>query len=132
MTVAPVRRDLQWIRWFADIGIGDVALVGGKNASLGEMRRQLSPIGVPVPDGFAVTAAAYHYFVAANALEGPIARALEDAGDGMAALERASGEIRNLLLAAPLPADLEDEIKAGYRALATGDGRAAPADAGAQ
>ena len=50
------------IRWFDEIGIGDVALVGEKNASLGEMYRELTPKGVKVPNGFAVTADAYRYF----------------------------------------------------------------------
>ena len=130
MTLAPARQDLQWIRWFADIGIDDVALVGGKNASLGEMRRQLGPIGVPVPDGFAVTAAAYHHFVGANGLEEPIAAALERAAGGVADLERVSGEIRNLLLAAPLPDDLADEIRASYRLLAAGADGSAPGGGG--
>ncbi len=125
MAIVPVGQDLRWIRWFADVGIGDVSLVGGKNASLGEMRRQLGPIGVPVPDGFAVTAAAYHHVIAANGLEAPIARALERAGGGLADLERVSGEIRNLVLAAPLPADLEDEIRASYRQLAASSGEPA-------
>ncbi len=51
------------IRWFAEIGIDDVAQVGGKNASLGELYRQLVPKGVKVPDGFAVTAAGYRLFL---------------------------------------------------------------------
>ena len=42
-----------WIRWFDELGLGDVALVGGKNASLGELRRALAPKGVRIPDGFA-------------------------------------------------------------------------------
>jgi pyruvate,water dikinase len=48
----------RFIRWFAELGIEDVALVGGKNASLGEMYRELTPQGIRVPNGFAVTAAA--------------------------------------------------------------------------
>ena len=51
------------IRWFDEIGIEDVPLVGGKNASLGEMYRELTPKGVKVPNGFAVTADAYRYFL---------------------------------------------------------------------
>ena len=48
-----------YIRWFADIGLDDIPLVGGKNASLGEMSRALSAVGVRVPPGFAITAEAY-------------------------------------------------------------------------
>jgi phosphoenolpyruvate synthase/pyruvate phosphate dikinase len=51
-----------FIRWFEDIGIDDVPDVGGKNASLGEMYRELTPEGIRVPDGFAVTATAYRHF----------------------------------------------------------------------
>ena len=52
-----------FIRWFSDIGISDVALVGGKNASLGEMVRELGAQGVRVPNGFAITAEAYRYLL---------------------------------------------------------------------
>ena len=52
-----------FIKWFADITIADVPLVGGKNASLGEMVRELTRRGVKVPDGFAITADAFRYFI---------------------------------------------------------------------
>ena len=52
------------VLWFEDVGITDIPLVGGKNASLGEMIQQLTPKGVNVPTGFATTAYAYRYFVA--------------------------------------------------------------------
>ena len=51
----------RYIRWFSEIGACDVALVGGKNASLGEMRSNLAPAGVRVPNGFAITADAYRH-----------------------------------------------------------------------
>ena len=54
---------MAYIRWFEEIGIEDVPLVGGKNASLGEMYRDLTTQGVKIPDGFAVTAEAYWYMV---------------------------------------------------------------------
>ena len=54
---------MRYIRWFEEIGIEDVPLVGGKNASLGEMYRDLTTQGVKIPDGFAVTAEAYWYVV---------------------------------------------------------------------
>ena len=53
----------RFIRWFADISISDIPLVGGKNASLGEMFQKLSDQGVRVPHGFAITAAAYRYML---------------------------------------------------------------------
>ena len=52
-----------FIKWFAEITIADVPLVGGKNASLGEMVRELTGKGVKVPDGFAITADAYRHFI---------------------------------------------------------------------
>jgi pyruvate,water dikinase len=52
-----------YVRWFRDITLSDVPLVGGKNASLGERVRELAPRGVKVPDGFAVTADAYRDFL---------------------------------------------------------------------
>ncbi|WP_309639048.1 PEP/pyruvate-binding domain-containing protein, partial [Methylibium sp.] len=52
---------MNYIRWFSDVGVADVASVGGKNASLGEMVRELAPQGVRVPNGFAITAAAYRH-----------------------------------------------------------------------
>lgn len=51
----------EYIRWFEKIGINDVPIVGGKNASLGEMYRELTPQGVKIPNGFAITAQAYWY-----------------------------------------------------------------------
>jgi pyruvate,water dikinase len=57
------------ILWFDKIGIHDIASVGGKNASLGEMVRTLSAKGVRVPDGFATSADAYRSFIAANGIE---------------------------------------------------------------
>jgi pyruvate,water dikinase len=53
----------RFIRWFRDVGIADVRLVGGKNASLGEMYRELTPEGIRVPNGFAVTTDAYRHFL---------------------------------------------------------------------
>ena len=55
-----------YIRWFKEIGIDDVPLVGGKNASLGEMYQNLTAEGVRVPNGFAVTAGAYRYVLEHN------------------------------------------------------------------
>jgi pyruvate,water dikinase len=54
---------LQFIRWFTDLGVNDVPLVGGKNASLGELYRELASAGVQVPNGFAITADAYRDFM---------------------------------------------------------------------
>ena len=58
-----MEKEKQFILWFDEIGIEDIALVGGKNASLGEMYRLLTPQGVKIPNGFAVTAYAYRYLL---------------------------------------------------------------------
>ena len=115
-----------YVRWFADLTLADVPLVGGKNASLGEMVRELGSKGVPVPDGFAVTADAYRHFLLANGLDARMRRELDglDTSD-MRGLRRRGAAIRHALLAAPLPADLEAEIVAAYRKLS---GRWEPAD----
>ena len=68
MTQAPT-----FVRWFSDIGLGDVPLVGGKNASLGELYRELSEAGVRVPNGFAITAEAYRYFMRSTGLDTTVA-----------------------------------------------------------
>jgi phosphoenolpyruvate synthase/pyruvate phosphate dikinase len=67
-----------YIRWFEEIGIGDVASVGGKNASLGEMVRNLGRYGIKVPPGFAITADGYGRFIEANNLETLIASRLAE------------------------------------------------------
>ena len=67
---------MRWIRWFDELTIKDVPLVGGKNASLGEMARSLKNEGIRVPDGFALTAEAYWHFLRENQLEADIAAIL--------------------------------------------------------
>jgi L-lactate dehydrogenase complex protein LldF len=95
---------LSQVRWFADVGIGDVASVGGKNASLGEMVRELSREGVRVPDGFATTADAYRDFLAATGLDRTIAELLAglDTRD-LAELQRRGLLVRQAMLSATLP-----------------------------
>ena len=102
----------------AAVGLEAIASVGGKNASLGEMIRTLGASGVRVPEGFATSAAAYRLFLASNGLEPPLRAILEglDTAD-LAALHAAGQAARALLLAAPLPARLEQEIRIAYRAL---------------
>jgi pyruvate, water dikinase len=68
-SIAEPARDRALILWFDEVGIKDITLVGGKNASLGEMIQQLASKSVNVPNGFATTAAAYRYFIAQAGLE---------------------------------------------------------------
>ena len=105
----------RFIKWFADITIDDVPLVGGKNASLGEMYRELTSKGVKVPNGFAVTAEAYRYFLREVGLDAKIRCILTglDTGD-MENLRQRGAQIRQAILAAELPCDLEQEITAAY------------------
>ncbi len=115
---------MQWIRWFSEIGIDDVPLVGGKNASLGEMLRELAPLGVPVPDGFAITAEGFRHFLRANSLEQKIL-ALLATTKGVADIEAKSLAVRELMLAGTIPPDLAEEIRAAYRELSRRCGEAA-------
>ncbi len=103
---------------FEQVGIEAIADVGGKNASLGEMIRELAADGVQVPGGFATTASAYRHFIEANAL-GPSLRSLLaqlDTGD-LTALQQAGRACRQLLLQAALPESLAAAILAAYRQL---------------
>ena len=65
------------VLWFDEIGIKDVPLVGGKNASLGEMYQELTPKGVNIPNGFAITAYAYQYLIKSAGIEDAIRNALD-------------------------------------------------------
>src|SRR5437899_5694169 len=109
---------MRFVRWFSDVGLADVGLVGGKNASLGEMIRSLAPLGVRVPDGFAITAEAYRHFLHEAGIDDEIRELLsglrrEDVHD----LVERSAKIRGLIAAAELPAGLREETLAAYRGL---------------
>lgn len=107
---------------FAALGIADIAQVGGKNASLGEMIGNLAATGVCVPGGFATTADAYRDFLGQNALDQRIEQALStlDVSD-VTALAATGKQIRSWIASAELPARLEQEIRSHYASLA-GDG----------
>ncbi len=108
----------EFVRKFAEIQLSDVPIVGGKNASLGEMFRSLTAKGVKVPDGFAVTAAGYRQFLAANQLDRFIAAELGALDTRNIEQLRACGQrIRQALLNAPLPDDLREAILSAYRQL---------------
>lgn len=94
----------RFIKWFREIGIEDVPLVGGKNASLGEMFRELTGKGVKVPDGFAVTAEGFRYFLRQSELDTKIREILKglDTRD-MENLRQRGARVRHALLAASLP-----------------------------
>ena len=107
-----------FIKWFADITIADVPLVGGKNASLGEMVRELAVKGVQVPNGFAITAEAYRYFIREAGIDKHIHAALADLDTrDMANLSQRGHAVRQAILGAVLPADLQDLIIEAYEQL---------------
>jgi pyruvate,water dikinase len=86
------------IRWFEKTGRGDVASVGGKNASLGEMVRSLSAKGIQVPGGFATTADAYWRYLDENDLRETIAQTLADMESGRSGLAETGQGIRSTIL----------------------------------
>ena len=103
--------------WFKDIGRADVARVGGKNASLGEMVRSLDKKGVKVPPGFATTADAYWRYVEANGLRRVIADLLKAFDAGHAPLAEVGATIRHEFLRGAWPKDLAEAIQSAYRQL---------------
>lgn len=115
----------RYIRFFNEIGVDDVPLVGGKNASLGEMYQALSPKGVRVPNGFAITAEAYQYILKAAGVTPKLESVLDGIGPGdVTALAEAGKKARDLVYGAGLPADLQDEILKAYQSLKEEYGKA--------
>ena len=107
---------MKFVRWFEEIGAKDIALVGGKNASLGEMVRNLGKKGVSVPSGFAITAEAYKYVVKEAGISQKIKDTLADLDtNDMENLAERGEKIRNLIAHSPLPKALEEEIRICYR-----------------
>lgn len=110
----------QYIRFFSELSIRDIESVGGKNASLSEMYRELSPYGIKVPNGFATTSEAYKYFIQYNKLEIPISEALNSLDiNNTHSLIETGEKIRQWILNATLPDDLISEIKQAYQELET-------------
>lgn len=107
-----------YIIFFKDLGIQDVPKVGGKNASLGEMVRNLKKQGVRVPDGFATTANAYRYFIEAAGIKDEIKTILKGLNThNMRDLAKRGRQVRETIIRAQFPEDLEDEILAAYQKL---------------
>jgi pyruvate, water dikinase len=109
---------VSYIRWFRELSMADLPLVGGKNASLGEMFQQLAPLGVRVPDGFAVTAEAYRDALDAADAWPELHRLLDrlDKTD-TAALARAAARAREIVYAVPMPGAVEQQIRQAWRDL---------------
>ncbi|HOK35312.1 MAG TPA: phosphoenolpyruvate synthase [Candidatus Pacearchaeota archaeon] len=109
---------MESIIWFKEISLEDVPRVGGKNASLGEMIRELSKKGIAVPDGFALTAKAYFDFLEKGGIKDKIFRiiSLIDTKN-IPDLQAKSKQIQSLILKTPLPEDLEKQILDFYQKL---------------
>jgi pyruvate,water dikinase len=105
----------------ADCSMTDLARVGHKNATLGEMIRNLGDAGVRVPDGFATTADAFGDFMSQDGLGDTIAAMLQglDVGD-VNALAGRSAEIRNAIMSASLPTRLQDAVSTAWHSLTGG------------
>lgn len=109
---------MKYVKLFEEVGTGDVALVGGKNASLGEMIRNLREKGVDVPSGFAITADAYKYVIEKAGIREKIRDTLADLDThDMENLATRGSKIREMVRNAPCPEDLEEEIRSAYRAM---------------
>ncbi|MGB3652488.1 MAG: PEP/pyruvate-binding domain-containing protein, partial [Rivularia sp. (in: cyanobacteria)] len=111
-------REQALILWFDEIGINDIPIVGGKNASLGEMIGQLTPKGVNVPTGFATTAYAYRYFIQSAGLEEKLRNLFADLDvDDLQNLRIRARKARKLLLHTPFPTEFRSAIATSYKKL---------------
>jgi pyruvate,water dikinase len=109
----------EYIRWFGELGVDDVPTVGGKNASLGELYQSLTPLGVNVPNGFAVTAQAYRDTLTASGAWAELADLLDgvDKAD-VTDLARRARRAREIVYGSQLADGLREEIVAAYQQLA--------------
>jgi pyruvate,water dikinase len=109
---------MKYVKFFSEISAEDTPLVGGKNANLGEMYNKLADVGVPVPDGFAVTAEGYDYFIQFNNLEEKIHNVLKGLDThNIEDLHKRGEEIRNLIKSGEFPEDLKNEILSAFQKL---------------
>jgi pyruvate,water dikinase len=119
VTQAPsISKTQAFVLPFTAVGITDIPLVGGKNASLGEMLQQLSPKGINVPDGFATTAHAYRYFIEIAGLEEKLRRLFAELDvEDVLNLRQVGKQARSLILQTPFPDELQAAIVQGYQQL---------------
>jgi len=111
-------KNKELVLWFKDLEIKDVPLAGGKNAALGEMFSNLVPLGVNIPNGFALTATAYRYFFEHTGLDKKIREILADLNTRDIRNLQKRGELcRKAVLAATFPDDLKEIILTNYREL---------------
>ncbi|MFC1768705.1 phosphoenolpyruvate synthase [Nanoarchaeota archaeon] len=111
-------KNRRFILWFDELTIDDVPLVGGKNASLGEMYSNLNEKGVNIPNGFTITSTAYRYFIAKSNLKPKIAEILKDLDThNVTSLAEKGEKIRYLITHSELPDELKISIKKAYKKL---------------
>ncbi len=111
-------RNQKFILWFKETGIKDVPLVGGKNASLGEMYQRLVKQGVNIPNGFSITAYAYRYFMKKTKTDKEIKKILKGLDTKkISDLKKRAAAVRQAILNAALPEELIEEIKKSYQEL---------------
>jgi len=107
-----------FVKWYSEVGIADVPSVGGKNAALGEMYSNLVPLGVNIPDGFALTADTYRYFFKKTGLDEKIKKILSDLDTrNIKNLQVHGKKIREEILKAILPQDLQNAVTKAYAEL---------------
>jgi pyruvate,water dikinase len=110
--------DSKLVLWFDELQLADIPQVGGKNASLGEMRRKLIPKGVDIPDGYAVTAYAYRYLLESAGIRDQIKAVLSDLDThDLQNLKDRGRKVRELIYNAPFPNDLKAAISDAYKKL---------------
>ncbi|MBD1883980.1 phosphoenolpyruvate synthase [Microcoleus vaginatus] len=115
---ALIPKEKALVLWFDEVGIGDIPLVGGKNASLGEMIQQLTAQGVRVPSGFATTAHAYRYFIQSAGLEAKLREIFADLDvEDLQNLRQKGKQARALILDTPFPRELQAAIADAYEKL---------------
>jgi pyruvate,water dikinase len=116
-------KERKYIRWLEEVSLAQTAMVGGKNASLGDLTQTLTEKGVPVPRGFATTSTAYWELLRVNDMKPTLRALLDGLQSGHTPPEEVGSSIRRLFLQAEFPESLGDEIVGAYRELCllTGD-----------
>ena len=110
-----MKKNKKFIRWFDEIKIKDIPLVGGKNASLGDMYQELTTKGIKIPNGFAITADAYWHVLDLNGIFEKLKDTLEGLDKtNVKDLAIRGKKARDLILSAGIPNDLWEEIKNSY------------------
>ena len=117
-TLSQFSKERSLILWFDEVGIADIPVVGGKNASLGEMIQQLTPKGINVPTGFATTAYAYRHFIQSAGLEPKLRGLFADLDvEDVKNLRERGKKARSLLIHTPFSVELREAIATAYHSL---------------